>query len=102
MHFVLLGLGVWRLTSLLVEEDGPWDIFARLRHRVGVRYNENSKPFGKNVVAEGLTCMWCASIWIGAVFSLLYLLTPRTTLCLALPLALSAVAILLNRVVSHE
>lgn len=102
MDFVLLGLGTWRLTSLLVEEDGPWDIFARLRHRVGVRYSENSQPFGKNVIAEAFTCMWCASVWTAAVCSLGYLISPSLTRLLLFPLALSALCVGIERLVRHE
>ena len=30
-RFSLSALAVWRMTHLLVEEDGPWDLIAKLR-----------------------------------------------------------------------
>ncbi len=65
-------LATWRLTRLLyagspteLAEDGPFDVFARLRDAVGVRYDEYSRPTGANVVAKGLSCFWCTSVWAG-------------------------------------
>lgn len=69
MKTILLALAVWRLTSLFVEEDGPFDIFARLRSLIGVYYDEFSVKQSKNEIARGLTCVWCASIWFGFLAS---------------------------------
>lgn len=60
----LLILAVWRLTSLLFREDGPFDIFLKLRSFIGVYYDEYSQPRGRNVVALAFTCFWCLSMWI--------------------------------------
>jgi hypothetical protein len=68
--FILM-LATWRLTSLVVKEDGPWNLLAQdcgadrrpLRRAVGAH--------GLNIVAE-LTCMWCTSVWVGAAFSFAY------------------------------
>ena len=59
-----LGLICWRITSLLVREDGPFDIFAKFRKLVGITYNEYSVPVDKNVFAKLLICVWCSSVWI--------------------------------------
>ena len=34
-RFLLAGLATWRLAFMLVREDGPGEIFARLRNRLG-------------------------------------------------------------------
>ena len=60
---VILALATWRLSSLLVREDGPFDVFGKFRSAVGVKYDEHSRPYGTNPVAEALTCLWCTSIW---------------------------------------
>ncbi len=52
-------LATWRLTSLLVQEDGPFQVFARLR---------DTLPHGGL-----LTCIWCCSVWTAALLYLLYL-----------------------------
>lgn len=61
MKLVLLGLATWRLSSLLVNEDGPLNVFARLRDAAGVnREGELSQ------LATLLSCVWCTSIWVAA------------------------------------
>lgn len=64
LEFALLVLAFWRLTSLVSQEDGPWDMFAKFRNFVGVRYDEYSQPtIFKNTIAKGIVCIWCASVW---------------------------------------
>jgi len=102
VDLVILMLATWRMTSLVVKEDGPWNILARLRRLIGVRFDAQSAPYGLNIIAEGLTCMWCTSVWVGAAFSLGYLTFPAPTLLVGFPLALSAAALILQRVVTNE
>jgi hypothetical protein len=84
-YWLLLGaLCVWRLTHLLVHEDGPWRSLVRLR-----------------VAAAGtfwaglLDCFYCVSLWIAAPFAALVGDTALERLLLW-P-ALSGAAILLER-----
>jgi len=64
-------LAAWRLASLLVNEDGPWSIFSRLRYKAGIRKIVTKDVYGTtsistvtpNTIAEGLTCVWCTSMW---------------------------------------
>jgi hypothetical protein len=102
VDFVLLALATWRLTSLLVQEEGPWGIFVKLRYALGVRYDEHSVAYGLTTLAALFTCMWCASVWTGAIACIGYLISPPIVRLLSLPLALSAAALLLNRMVPHE
>lgn len=67
-----LALVTWRLSSLLNREDGPFDIFARVRTLAGVEYDVYSRPYGSNVISKGLICFWCVSIWVGGVVALFY------------------------------
>lgn len=72
MRELILIVAAWRLTSLLVNEDGPFDMLARFRKFIGVYYDENSQRQGKNVIAKAINCAWCCSIWIAlfaSVFS---------------------------------
>jgi hypothetical protein len=66
LRTIVLGLITWRLTSLLVAEDGPFDIFAKFRHFLGVRYNAYSEPFATNMTGRMILCHWCTSIWVAA------------------------------------
>lgn len=97
-EFLVFGLATWRVASLLVEEDGPWDLLGRLRYRLGVRYDEESQPYGTNVLAKALTCVWCLSLWVGIAWSVLWLCAGQHALWAALPFAFSAVAVVLNGV----
>jgi len=96
VKFLVLALATWRISSLVSEEDGPWAVLAKLRHVLGVRYDEHNWPYGENEIAETLICMWCVTPWIGLIWALFYLLVPDVAFYVAMPFALSAAAILIN------
>lgn len=78
-------LAVWRLTHLLWDEDGPGDVFVRLRRLAGRGF------FGRLI-----DCFYCSSLWVAAPFA--WLLGATWAERLVLWLALSGGAILLERV----
>lgn len=80
----LAALTVWRVTSLIALEDGPFDVSARVRRRLGDGF------FGK--LSD---CFACASVWVAAPVAAL--VRPRRVTDLLLTwLGLSAVAYLLQ------
>jgi hypothetical protein len=81
---VLGGLAVWRITYLLSLEDGPADVFIRLRTFAA------KVPGGKL-----LTCFYCLSMWVAIPFA--YWLGGNWAQRAMLWPALSAAAILLER-----
>jgi hypothetical protein len=85
VYFALGVLATWRVTHLLVAEDGPWDLFARLRRRLG-----------KSMLGKLLDCFYCFSLWVSAVFCVFLAQTPKDAFLLWL--SLSAAAILLENV----
>jgi len=92
--FLTLILATWRISSLLVDERGPRDVFAKLRYRAGIRFNMHSEPYADTLLGEMLLCVWCTSFWVGLFWTLFFLFTPEWLyLLLALPFALSAGAI---------
>ena len=93
---VFLGIVCWRLTSLLVREDGPFDIFAKLRKFAGVSYDDYSRPVGNNVFAKGLICVWCTSVWIGLALAWASEYSVNILTYIGVTLVLSALAILLD------
>lgn len=97
VSLLVLTLAVWRLSSLLAIEDGPYQMFTKLRHKAGVRYDQYSNPYGETELAKGILCIWCVSVWVGFGFALLYVLAEALALLIALPLALSAGAIMWER-----
>ncbi|MGN6525644.1 MAG: hypothetical protein ACTHL8_04595 [Burkholderiaceae bacterium] len=55
LHLVLGVLATWRLAALLAQDDGPWDVIARLRAALG------DEPWGRL-----LDCFRCVSLWVAA------------------------------------
>ena len=101
-EFVWLGLATWRLASLLVNEKGPFDMFVRIRAGVGiVEMRLDDKPEVYTAVPDTFLgklfdCVWCCSLWIGLALTVLYFFAPVITMWGTFPLALSALAILLE------
>jgi len=100
IEIAVLILATWRLVSLLANEEGPYQVFEKFRHFVGVRYADendiNSDRYGLNQFARLVLCPWCSSVWIGITWTILFALSQFVTFYLALPFALSAGAILLH------
>jgi hypothetical protein len=85
-YWLLLALlSVWRITHLLAEEDGPWDLVVWLRRRQGDGF------WGRL-----LDCFYCLSLWIAVPFA--YLLGETWDQRLFHWPAISAGAILLERI----
>lgn len=99
MTFIILALATYRISNLLVNENGPFEILEIFRHKIGVKYNDSNIPYGLNQFAELFTCIYCLSIWIGIIISLLYMTVPVYTTIICLPFALSTVAIGLHKYV---
>jgi hypothetical protein len=58
ISFALRALATWRVTHLLVAEDGPVDIVVRVRRAAG------SSLFG-----QALDCFYCSSMWVALPFA---------------------------------
>jgi hypothetical protein len=54
-RFLVGVLATWRVTHLLVDEDGPGDVVVRLRQAAGDGW-----------VGEAMDCFYCLSIWTAA------------------------------------
>jgi hypothetical protein len=102
LEFLVLTLATWRISSILVEEDGPFEVFDKLRHKLGVRYDEHSYPYGENELAKTLTCIWCVSPWVGLCWMLFWLAWPQVAFYVALPLALTAGLVIHGRGVRYR
>lgn len=89
LRFGVAALGTWRVTHLLVHEDGPADAVARLREQLG------DSPLG-----GWMDCFYCASMWIAIPFAIFAAKKPVDRL--AAWLALSGVACLIDELTSRE
>jgi len=88
--FIVTALATWRLSFMLAEEDGPFAIFARFRHAVGLRQTavrENGAVevamVAQSPVAELFACVWCLSVWIAALMTLQPLRPVRSILAIS-------------------
>lgn len=100
MIYIFLILATWRTATLLVKEPGPFMIFYKMRVRAGIMYDKNHEILlmvPETFFAQLLSCVWCATIWTGIGWTLLYVLSPDVALYVSLPFALSAGAILFDR-----
>jgi hypothetical protein len=114
IDFVMLALAAYRIAVLVAQEDGPLDIFERFRALVGVRRYENGSQYAARrwdngfgmaleSFANGLICVQCNSVWIGVLWTIGFYFdaSRQITLLLALPLALSTVAIAVNHMLER-
>jgi hypothetical protein len=84
IRFVLAVLATWRVSHLLVSEDGPWALLAMLRRRLG-----------NLMLGRLMDCFGCVSLWVAAPISFFVLRRlPELFFCW---LALSGAAFLLER-----
>jgi hypothetical protein len=88
-YLVVGVLGVWRVTHLFWGEDGPFDVFVRIR-----------KLFGNSVFGQMLDCFYCLSLWVAMPFAGVLGATGRERALLWL--ALSGGAILLERATEKQ
>ena len=82
--YLVVVIVVWRITHLITEEDGPFDVVIKLRKFVGNSF------FGKL-----MDCFYCASVWIG--FGAAIYITRDPELCIILTLYYSGASILLEK-----
>lgn len=88
-RFVLGTLCVWRVTHLLHAEDGPGELIAKLRSRVGDGF------WGRL-----MDCFYCLSLWVAVPFAVWLGIDAREQALLWL--ALSAGAILVERAIDRS
>jgi hypothetical protein len=89
-YWLIIGvLSVWRVTHLFVAEDGPWNLFARLRRWVG-----------EGFFASLLDCFYCLSLWVSAPVA--WVIGASVKERIFLWLAISGGAILFERVTDRS
>lgn len=84
---------MWRISYAIINEAGPYQMLARFREQFSDAVNFDDGGVSIPATHGVLGCMFCLSVWIGLV----HLVLPKW---LCLPFAMSAVAILVNRI--HE
>jgi hypothetical protein len=95
-ELIIYSLFVWRVSSLLSREEGPYDLLERFRFRIGVRYDENSQRYGTTMISKAVLCLWCISVWVALLVSPLMSNSVNFHSYFINALALSAAAILVE------
>lgn len=70
ISLLLASLATWRVSYMLVNEAGPWNVFVKLRELMGIEHDEWGTPvvWPSNTV---LGCFWCTSVWVAVIFLVL-------------------------------
>lgn len=76
---ILIGLATWRIASLLVNEDGPFNVFLQFRHLLGLDKIGEIKGFLPTLFG----CVWCISIWTAVAMWGLWELEPIAVMMIA-------------------
>lgn len=122
IFFLIFVLAAWRLSSLLNNERGFLNIFTIIRHIFGVRYVTYERVNDQEIIEKYLTlkevielgddaltleakykwhiselfsCIWCMSVWVGFMLTLLYFVYP-IIIVFYVSLAVSAGAIFIE------
>lgn len=90
-ELIVIALAVWRYSYMLIHEDGPLDIFDRLR-RLANRVDAISALFA---------CIYCMSIWIAAALLLLRAVSLTVFEIIVYIGALSAIAIAVQHTIER-
>ena len=88
-QLVFNGLATWRVSNMLVREEGPYKVFQKLREATGIIHDDEGRVLAtpdNNL----LSCVWCVSVWIAAIS----LMMPGWLVKL---LAISAIAISIDK-----
>ena len=97
IELIIMAVSTWRVSSMLVDEAGPGDVFVKFRAKIGVSYDAFSNRVGTNLFSSLFLCVWCMSVWVGTAIFILYRANKRVYEILTYPLAISGLAIYLHK-----
>lgn len=63
LNIVLRMLAIWRLSNMLVEEDGPGQILRKFRELTGIEHDKGGNKVLWNDYTP-LYCVYCTSVWV--------------------------------------
>lgn len=103
-QFIIYGLAIFRIASLLTKEPGPFFVFKKFREWSGIRHDGSGivTIIPDNVLAQALACIWCASLWVAFAFTIFLLFAPVVSLQIATIFALSTIAILVDTYIGKK
>lgn len=99
LTLAVLALATWRISVMLVREAGPFFVFKKIRELTGIAHDPdgNVLKVPDTFFAGLLSCVWCTSVWVGALWTLEWYLSNGIMFWVAVPFSLSAGAIVFDR-----
>lgn len=94
LEFIIGGVVTWHVANLLAKQNGPRDVFARLRAYLSRRQKRSGGWF------DAITCVTCSSMYVGAVVALWG--SENVLEWLAYTLAFSAIATIIERYMASK
>ena len=105
LEFVLIAFATWRITSLIVAEDGPFGIFERIRRPfifldpdklppippTAMRVHQERTGFGSTL----FRCIWCMSAYVAPIVWALWFYVPYANY-VVIAFAISGAAIIIE------
>ena len=64
---IFCSFGVYRISQLLVLDDGPFQLFKRFRRYLGIIAAEEPGPGLKWSIAELFRCTFCIGFWLALI-----------------------------------
>lgn len=98
VYLILGGLAAFRITEMLVVDDGPYDIFARFRgyvSQVSVPLPEKSKVLTN--ISSVFQCVHCMGLWVSIPIIVTYYIHNFYTAAFILYFALAGLQSVLAR-----
>ena len=89
IKFLIAVLAIWRISHLISNEDGPFDVVIKFR-----------KLFGQGFFGDLLDCFYCLNLWVSIPF--VFLFTNRWLSGVVIWLALSGGACLLFKLTERK
>lgn len=98
LELLVGAVATWRVSYMLLNENGPFEVFRRIRKKLGVIYADNDSTEVVAFQYEITVCMWCLSVWVGMLIATLYYLLGSYATWLIAPYVLSAGALLVDAI----
>lgn len=76
-NVLVVGLASFAISYILRYTDGPWEVFYRMRSRIGVVYDPMLQMDVVEVEWVGaymVACFWCFTTWVSLFVAILYAL----------------------------
>lgn len=69
---------------MFVREEGPGNIFQRIREKCGILYHDNGVTIvPERFTAKLLDCVWCFSVWATPMMWAVYYVSPEVVFIIA-------------------